>query len=77
MHDQAVNNKDEKRSTGRILTFIKGILLRDVHCNSNSSNTRELEVILYKYGMFIYIYIYIYRVFQKDLNDLNLVYFTY
>ena len=23
------------------------------------------------------IYIYIYRVFQKDLNDLNLVYFMY
>ena len=23
------------------------------------------------------LYLYIYRVFQKDLNDLNLVYFTY
>ena len=26
--------------------------------------------------VYVYIYIYIYRVFQKDLNDLNLVYFT-
>ena len=32
---------------------------------------------IYYIYIYIYIYIYTYRVFQKDLNDLNLVYFTY
>ena len=36
--------------------------------------TINVSVLSYIY---IYVYIYIYRVFQKKLNDLNLVYFTY